>query len=422
MAHTTRAAEEGSVLEYALRRIRLNMEESALACRWVEDGGSWHKVAPFNVGVKGRKKVDMWAGGSWKQVELRDAAEVVNPVAMRLVAAWEAAGIRLEWVQNTLIRWRRDAGVDGGERAELVSVDVVLSKAVPGQGGRRDRWWVEMKWTRGDQEDRRLRVVKEGQKKVEVLQRVIKELRHWRLLLGGHPVYHPHRLGLLVVSPRGWRLDLEGGGIAVMRGSFDNGGGEAVANAAGADGGGEGEQFAGGGEEHVADVADVAMAETEHGGGEGDEADAEDEGGDDGGSVEDGGGQEEEKRRRWKGRRTIRATAEAKTQGRRDSTKRYKSEDKGYGNVLEYRLRRVGGAGGGGEVGSGGGDVGGMRRRTRSGGAAEVEGVTKIGRKRAKKCCCLRIVALPSFRPPVRPSDRPLARPSARPPFKVCVV
>ena len=72
MAHSKQAAEEGSLLEYALRRIRLNMEESPMACRWVEGGGSWHKVAPFNVDVKGRRMVDMWASGGWEQVELRE--------------------------------------------------------------------------------------------------------------------------------------------------------------------------------------------------------------------------------------------------------------------------------------------------------------------------------------------------------------
>ena len=249
MAATRLVEEEGSLLEHALRRIKTGKAESAWGMRWVDgeadcgDGGMRGKLA--------------MAGGAWQMVELREAVALVNPVARKLVAALEERGVRLEWVQHTLVKKGYEEDVaqrdlaEAGKNvrwqgvAEGLSVDVVLSRAVEGQGGRRDYWWVEVKWTRGDHNSGRLRVVRDGWKKVNKFEEVVKELGKWGLMLGGHMVFRPQRLGLLVVSPRGWRLEFRGGGIAAMGGSFVDDGGGAVAG----DGGGveDGGQVEGGG-------------------------------------------------------------------------------------------------------------------------------------------------------------------------------
>ena len=64
------AAEEGSMLEAALRRIRLGMTESALACRWVEDvGGRWCEQPAWLLNEH-RQRMNLWVeGGGWKMVE-----------------------------------------------------------------------------------------------------------------------------------------------------------------------------------------------------------------------------------------------------------------------------------------------------------------------------------------------------------------
>ena len=405
MARTKGAWEEGILFEHALRRIKMGVAESAFACHAVgEDGG-------------------------WAVVEYRDAAEVVNPVARSLEAAWTAEGIRLEWVQETLVRRPRETtekeaeteekktvekktedeeekegeeAVEKKEKAEMVSVDVVLSKKVANQAARRDWWWVESKWTRGDHENEELRVVRDGRKKVEVLMAVVRELKEWRLERTGGTVYGPQRVGLLVVSRRGWKLELEGGGIGVMRGTFNYGDGGVVTNAAVAVGGGAGgggfhavaEAAAiamGGGYEDAADGVDVAMAE------EGDEEYAGHDGGGDDGNVDGGGGEgeeeeadeeeteeeedEEEEEEEEEDRVYVYRTNYV---ARRRANQRYKETDGGYEQVLEYRWGRMGGEYGGGEQGNGGGGggVAAGRMRTRSGGAAEVAGVTTVSRKR----------------------------------------
>ena len=104
--------------------------------------------------------------GVWAMVIMPEAAVVINPVARRLVEQMRNGGIEVEWVQQSLERWRLEK-VDGRWRQTVVrqiSVDLVLS--VAGDGGRRDYWWVEMKWTRGSEEDWRSRVVNDGWNKV----------------------------------------------------------------------------------------------------------------------------------------------------------------------------------------------------------------------------------------------------------------
>ena len=147
------AAEEGVVFEHALRRTRLRQRESAWGLRRGE-------------------------GGGWEVVELAAAAEVVNPIAKEVVADMEGQGIGVEWVQETL--WKEVEG-------RWMSVDMVLSRLNGGAGqwSRRDYWWVEVKWTRGDHEDRTLEVVATAWKKVDEFQNVICGLEEWRLWLGG---------------------------------------------------------------------------------------------------------------------------------------------------------------------------------------------------------------------------------------------
>ena len=372
MAFSRLAEKEGNLLEAALRRIKLQQAESAWGLRWVEGEAEdeWPEAGPFGfvvdeTGKEWRRAKSggagglVEAGGVWKVVELREAAKVVNPVAKLLVAGLEEVGLEVEWVQQTLVRGlTKDAGKMAG-----LSVDVVVTRAAA--GGRRDRWWVEVKWTRGDHEDLDLRVVKEGWKKVDVLQRVIQELEMWRLAIGGHPVYHPHRLGLLVVSPRGWRLEVRGEGVPVIRGTFENGGGQAAANVAAAESGGADEWLAeeedvamaaadiGGVDERLMEHDDMVMAGGVRGGGDDDGGDGGDAG--EAESNDDGG-------TGWQ------------RGGRRKVTRnhRYKQKGRGYDKDRAYRLQRMGGVGGGGV-------------RTRSGGAAEFEGATKVGRTRAKQ-------------------------------------
>ena len=102
---------------------------------------------------------------------------VINPVARRLVEQMRNGGIEVEWVQQSLERWRLEK-MDGRWRQTVVrqiSVDLVLP--VAGDGGRRDYWWVEMKWTRGSEEDWRSRVVKDGWDKVGDFQKILNELK-----------------------------------------------------------------------------------------------------------------------------------------------------------------------------------------------------------------------------------------------------
>ena len=85
MVWTMRVEEEGSLLEAAVRRVRLNEPESAIGRRWVEGvkvGGSEEAVL-FDVGAQGLiKKTDV---GVWAMVVMPEAAVVINPVARRLV-------------------------------------------------------------------------------------------------------------------------------------------------------------------------------------------------------------------------------------------------------------------------------------------------------------------------------------------------
>ena len=118
---------EGSLLESALRRTRLRERESAWGLRRGE-------------------------GGGWEVVELAAAAEVVNPIAKAVVAGLEEQGVRVKWVQETL--WKE-------AESRVMAVDVILSilNGGAGQWRRRDYWWVEAKWMRGDHKDRTLEVV-----------------------------------------------------------------------------------------------------------------------------------------------------------------------------------------------------------------------------------------------------------------------
>ena len=83
-------AEEGMLLDHALRRIKLKRAASAWGIRWVEGevrGGGSGEVAAFRLAA-----VD----GEWQMVEMKEAAVVVNPVARKLWAALEEAGVRGE--------------------------------------------------------------------------------------------------------------------------------------------------------------------------------------------------------------------------------------------------------------------------------------------------------------------------------------
>ena len=124
------AEAEGVLLEHALRRTKLRQRPSAWGLRRGE-------------------------GGGWEVVELAAAAEVVNPIAKEVLAGMEGHGIRVEWVQETLWKQVEKRGM---------SVDVVLSRlnGGAGQSSRRDWWWVEAKWTRGDHRDRTLEVVEKA--------------------------------------------------------------------------------------------------------------------------------------------------------------------------------------------------------------------------------------------------------------------
>ena len=107
----------------------------------------------------------------------------------------------MKWVQENLWKEAESSGM---------SVDVILSRLNGGavQWRRRDYWWVEAKWTRGDHEDRTLEVVAKAWQKVNEFQKVINSIGDWRLYLRRRRVYQPQRLGTLVVSRRGWRLEL----------------------------------------------------------------------------------------------------------------------------------------------------------------------------------------------------------------------
>lgn len=329
---------EGSLLESALRRTRLRQRESAWGLRRGEHGG-------------------------WEVVELAAAAEVVNPSAKAVVADLEEQGVKVEWVQETL--WK-DAESRG------MSVDVILSRRHGGVGqwGRRDYWWIEAKWTRGDFEDRTLEVVAEAWKKVDEFQKVIDSIGDWKLYLGGRRVYRPQRLGILVVSRRGWRLELKGGGIE-LRGVFEACGGGG-ANGGGGSGGGGGEDAEVGGSggcggENMAGDVDEGM---EMGGG-----------GRGGGGDGDGrGGGNAVKKRRQSGRRKA---GEVRSTAQKEADKKYRE---GNGDEIQmegkWQWRNRGdGVGGNG----GGGDGGGVDQRTRrSGGGGLVEGITTKTRKRRR--------------------------------------
>ena len=358
---------EGSLLESALRRTRFRERESAWGLRRGE-------------------------GGGWEVVELAAAAEVVNPRAKAVVAGLEEQGVEVEWVQEAL--WEEV------ERSAM-SVDVVLSRLNGGAGQwrRKDYWWVEAKWTRGDHEDRTLEVVTKAWKKVDEFQKVINSICDWRLYLRGKRVYRPQRLGILVVSRRGWRLELRGGGIE-LRGLFGGCGG-CGGNGGGGSGGGGGEDVevggsggcggCGGGGGARRDVqgcgyerrGGVVMADGGGGGGENREGDVEMGcGGGGGGGGGDGrGGGNAVKKGRQSGKRQA---GEIKSEAQKEAEKKYK-KDNGYEIQMEAKWKwrdRGGGKGGGG--GGGGGDGGGVYQRARgSGGGGLVKGVTQVWKRRS---------------------------------------
>ena len=381
MACARRVCEEGSLLEHAIRGIRMGRPESAWdlrrkdgrggeevvvtamrgggggqGCEVMKDGGYWKIV---ELGGKGGEKVVVGAvglgqhgqgskllqgGGSWEAVKFREAASVVNPVAKKLVSALWRRAIKVHWVRETV--WRRDQNRE-------ISVDVVL--AVEGDGGRQDYWWVEVKWTRGDHEDKSLRVVEEGWKKVKEFQQVMREIEAWHLLLAGREAFKSQRMGLIVVSPRGLRLELVGDGLPMLTDIFENDGSGAAENAT--------------------EVAEVVgeKAESRRDGEGGEYGEAFGSMGGDGGEFEGGGGDgeggaSEDEDEVEEARAVLRRPGMT---AREKANKRWK-DGKGYNKVLEFRLGRM----------KSGGDGGGTGRRTRSAGTAEFEGVTKIGRKR----------------------------------------
>ena len=116
MVWTVRVGEEeGSVLEAAVRRVRLGEPESAIGRRWVEGGeiGGSEEAVLFDAGVQGGiRKTDV---GLWAMVVMPEAAVVINPVARRLVEQMRNAGIEVEWVQHSLER-RREELVDHPHR------------------------------------------------------------------------------------------------------------------------------------------------------------------------------------------------------------------------------------------------------------------------------------------------------------------
>ena len=258
---------EGAVLEGALKRARLRQRESAWGLRRGEDGG-------------------------WQVVELPAAAEVVNPVAKEVVKGLEEKEIKVEWVQRTLWKEAEEQGM---------CVDLVLSVVSGGVGqwGRKDWWWIEGKWTRGYHKDKTLRVVEEAWRKVREFRKVAYGVEDWTLKLGGRRVYKPQNLGILVVSRKGWRLELLSG--KEVRGTFGGGGGD------GGGGSGGGEERGGGDEAAVG--GDGFSGEGEGGGCGGgggcdDGGGAGGSGGDGGASSdEDSGGGDGEQRRRRRKRR-----------------------------------------------------------------------------------------------------------------------
>ena len=215
-----------------------------------------------------------------------------------------------------------------------------------------------MKWTRDDHEDERLRVVEDGWEKVKVLEDVVRDLEPWCLLLAGARAFSPQRVGLMVVSARVFRLELVGGGIPVIMSIFEDDGGCAARDADEAqEDVGERGEYGGDGEG------------SEHGGAVGSSGgdDGELECGGDGGAGGAADDDDEEEDAVAVERRRKREEAQKK------ANKRWK-EGNGYGNVLEFRAKRMT------DVSRGGGSG----RKTRSAGAAELEGITKIGRIRKK--------------------------------------
>ena len=327
------AAERGVVLEHALRRRKLEQKESAWGLRRGEQGG-------------------------WEMVELTAAAAVVNPRVRKLAAGLEEHGIRIEWVQNAL----RNAVDNGG-----LSVDMVLSKVNGGVGqySRRDYWWVEVKWTDGDHEDRALEVVKEAWRKVQEFERVLRDIDKWRLELGRRVVYTPQNLGVLVVSRRGWRLELQGGDME-FGGKFGDGGGSSGSGDASEGSGGCGarggcggrvvtDRGGGGGENVEGDV----QGDWDMGGGGGDG---------DGGGKGRGRGNVEQKRRQSGKRKKGARVGAGRTEAEVAAQKRYK-EDRGYSNMLEAVWKVRGGAAASGS----------SSRTTRShGGGSLVRGITQV--------------------------------------------
>ena len=329
-------------------------------------------------------------GGGWEVVELTAAAEVVNPSAKAVVAGLEEQGVRVEWVQETL--WKET-------ESSAMSVDTVLSRLNGGAGqwGRRDYWWVEAKWTRGDHENRTLEVVAKAWQKVDEFQKVIDSIGDWRLYLGRRRVYRPQRLGILVVSRRGWRLELRGGGIE-LQGVFGGCGG-CGDNGGGGSGGGGGEDVevegsggcggCGGGGGVRRDVqgcgyegrGGAVVADGGGGGGEnmGGDVDAMEMGGGVGGGDGGGdgrGGGNAVKRRRQSGRRQA---GTKRSDPQKAAEKLYKKEN-GYEIQMEavWKWRQKNCDGVGGDGGSGGNGGGVYQRTRRNGGGALVKGITQV--------------------------------------------
>ena len=322
---------EGAVLEGALKRARLRQRESAWGLRRGEDGG-------------------------WQVVELPAAAEVVNPVAKEVVKGLEEKEIKVEWVQRTLWKEAEEQGM---------CVDLVLSvvNGGVGQWGRRDYWWIEVKWTRGDHEDRGLEVVEEAWRNVEEFRKVIGGVEDWRLKLGGRRVYKPQNFGILVLSRKGWRLELLSG--LEFRVTFGGGGGD------GGGGSGSGEERGGGDEAAVSGggisgEGQGGGCDGGVGGGGDDGGGAGGRGGDDGaGSDENSGGGDGEQMRRRK-RRYRGDETQVRKKVRRAAECRECRSGGGYDAVVRWRWKR------GGAEGSE------VARNTRSHGADLTKGVTQV--------------------------------------------
>ena len=212
MVKTLQQREEGTLLEFALRREVRGQPPSA----WARTKKLGDVMSPFR--TRG-------GGFFWERFPL--AAAVVNPVARELFSRLASEhGVHIKFVQAAICK------VDTSEK---LSIDVV---AVCGT----DRWWLELRWTRDPLNTDSLSV-QGAWSVVDKYQQVLRQLKAWKLdvKLGGGRVFRPRRLGVLLVNSQTYRLELRGKGGAVLTGRLDGllgGGGGGSLSSGGGGGGG----------------------------------------------------------------------------------------------------------------------------------------------------------------------------------------